>query len=290
LGAGGLYFYHSDHQGSSSVITDQLGSLVQHVEYVPFGEIFVEERASASSWQTPYLFNAKELDDETGLYYYGARYYDPRASVWLSVDPLAEKYPNVGSYVYCSNNPVIFIDPDGKEGHMFYKKDQKAEQRFALNYRNDNRIHIFSHGNKNGIEIYTNDGTVQNNVTVMNPGRFGELMEKSGSKVWGQYMEGKNETQLEVVLHGCETSELAKVLSEKYLDVYFTAPDEKNVSVNGKEKGPYKFVSIGLFKIFKGEWKTYENGKEVRSVKSDSPYPMNPLNGVEKPKDIEPYK
>jgi RHS repeat-associated protein len=115
LGAGGLYFYHSDHLGSSSVITDQLGSLVQHVEYVPFGEIFVEERASASSWQTPYLFNAKELDDETGLYYYGARYYDPRASVWLSVDPLAETYPNISSYVYCVNNPVNYVDPDGEE-------------------------------------------------------------------------------------------------------------------------------------------------------------------------------
>lgn len=109
------YFYHSDHLGSSSVITDQLGTLVQHVEYVPFGEVFVEERASASSWQTPYLFNAKELDEETGLYYYGARYYDPRTSVWLSVDPLAEKKPWMSSYVYCSNNPTNRVDPDGRE-------------------------------------------------------------------------------------------------------------------------------------------------------------------------------
>jgi len=109
-----LYYYHPDHLGSSSLITDNNGTLVQHIQYVPFGEVFVEERASASSWQTPYLFNAKELDDETGLYYYGARYYDPRTSVWLSVDPLAEKYPNVGSYVYCVNNPVKFVDPDGK--------------------------------------------------------------------------------------------------------------------------------------------------------------------------------
>ena len=108
-----LYFYHPDHLGSSSLITDNNGALVQHIQYVPFGEVFVEE--TKSSWSTPYKFNAKELDDETGLYYYGARYYDPRASVWLSVDPLAEKYPNISSYVYCINNPINLIDPDGRD-------------------------------------------------------------------------------------------------------------------------------------------------------------------------------
>ncbi len=55
------------------------------------------------------------MDEETGLYYYGARYYNPRLSQWLSVDPLAEKYPNISSYAYVDNNPVIYIDPDGRE-------------------------------------------------------------------------------------------------------------------------------------------------------------------------------
>ena len=62
----------------------------------------------------PYLFNGKELDTETGLYYYGARYYDPRVSLWLNVDPLAEKYPNISPYTYVANNPINAIDPDGK--------------------------------------------------------------------------------------------------------------------------------------------------------------------------------
>ena len=112
--SGGFYFYHPDHLGSSSLITDGTGALTQHIQYVPFGEVFVEERTNSRS--TPYKFNGKELDEETGLYYYHARYYDPRLSVWLSVDPLAEKYPNVGSYVYCMSNPVIYIDPDGRDG------------------------------------------------------------------------------------------------------------------------------------------------------------------------------
>ncbi len=54
-------------------------------------------------------------DAETGLYYYGARYYDPSAALWLGVDPLAEKYPGVSPYVYCHGNPVRLIDPTGME-------------------------------------------------------------------------------------------------------------------------------------------------------------------------------
>lgn len=64
---------------------------------------------------SPYLFNAKEFDEETGLYYYGARYYDSRLAMWLGVDPMAEKYPNMGAYMYCANNPVKLVDPDGRK-------------------------------------------------------------------------------------------------------------------------------------------------------------------------------
>jgi hypothetical protein len=52
------------------------------------------------------------LDEETGLYYYGARYYDPRISIWLGVDPLTEDYPNKTPYHFCSNSPVKRIDPN----------------------------------------------------------------------------------------------------------------------------------------------------------------------------------
>jgi len=109
------YFYHSDHLGSSSLITDQSGGIIQHIEYVPFGETFIDERRSQSSWNTPYLFSGKERDAETGLLYFGARYQDSKYGIWYSVDPLAEKYPGVGSYVYCLDNPVRLIDPDGRK-------------------------------------------------------------------------------------------------------------------------------------------------------------------------------
>jgi len=70
------FYYHPDHLGSSSYITNLDGEVAHHIEYVPFGEVFIEERNN--TWNTPYLFNAKELDEETGMYYYGARYYEPR--------------------------------------------------------------------------------------------------------------------------------------------------------------------------------------------------------------------
>ena len=107
------FYYHPDHLGSSSYITNLDGEVVQHIEYVPFGEVFIEERNSI--WNTPYLFNAKEFDEETGLYYYGARYYDPRLSLWISFDSQWERYPHTSGYVYSLNNPIKFIDDEGHE-------------------------------------------------------------------------------------------------------------------------------------------------------------------------------
>ncbi len=103
------------------------------MEYVPFGEVFLEERNGI--YNTPYKFNAKELDEETGLYYYGARYYNPKTSLWLSVDPLAVYNPvmetefygdgqhnggmynsgNNNPYIYTYQNPIRYIDPNGKQ-------------------------------------------------------------------------------------------------------------------------------------------------------------------------------
>ncbi|WP_418636112.1 RHS repeat-associated core domain-containing protein, partial [Segatella sp.] len=125
------FYYHPDHLGSSSYITNLEGEVVQHIEYVPFGEVFVEERNNI--WNTPYLFNAKEFDEETGLYYYGARYYDPRISLWISTDPKQESYFAFSSYVYCGNNPLIYIDPNGKE----WEDPAQAEK---LKAKIDNKI------------------------------------------------------------------------------------------------------------------------------------------------------
>ncbi len=117
------YYYHPDHLGSSSYVTDLDGEIFQHLEYFPFGETWVEEHSNTQ--RTPYLFTSKELDEETGLYYFGARYYDPRTSVWQSTDPILASYlggspakgvfapPNLNLYAYVQQRPVIAKDPDG---------------------------------------------------------------------------------------------------------------------------------------------------------------------------------
>ena len=105
------FFYHSDHLGSTSYITDDHANITQYDAYLPYGELLVDEHSSSED--LPYKFNGKELDEETGLYYYGARYMDPKISMWLGVDPLREKYPSVTGYCYTMDNPIGLMDPTG---------------------------------------------------------------------------------------------------------------------------------------------------------------------------------
>ena len=108
-----IFYYHTDHLGSTSYITDAKANVAQFDAYLPYGELLVDEHSSTE--EMPYKFNGKEFDQETGLYYYGARYMNPRTSLWYGVDPLAEKYPNIGGYIYCAENPIKLIDSDGRK-------------------------------------------------------------------------------------------------------------------------------------------------------------------------------
>ena len=86
------YFYHQDHLGSTGFATDATGEVYQHLEYFPFGETWVDEVSDDT--RVPYRFTGQELDQETRLYYHGARYYDPRTSAWQNPDRALGKYLN----------------------------------------------------------------------------------------------------------------------------------------------------------------------------------------------------
>ncbi len=126
------YTYHPDHLGSASLITDHEGEVYERIEYTPWGELWVEIQNADSSYRDliPFRFTGKEWDEETGLYYYGARYYEPQLARWMSADPAGFELINpMGSdgkprsgysiieatnwYSYVSNNPVRYIDPTG---------------------------------------------------------------------------------------------------------------------------------------------------------------------------------
>jgi RHS repeat-associated protein len=111
-----MYYYHPDYLGHVEYITDLDGLPYQHFYYTAWGETLIEEKATrpGMNFDSPYRFNGKELDEETGLYYYGARYYNPTVSVWLGVDPKAQWYPNKSPYNFSGNNPAMIIDPNGK--------------------------------------------------------------------------------------------------------------------------------------------------------------------------------
>ena len=121
------FYYHTDHLGSASLITDYKGNEFQRIEYTPYGETWVEKH-NIINYYMPYKFTGKEKDEETGLYYYGARYLDPKYSLWKSTDPALSEYMsgsdageggvynhiNLNLYHYAGNNPINYIDPDGR--------------------------------------------------------------------------------------------------------------------------------------------------------------------------------
>ncbi|MDF5756272.1 SpvB/TcaC N-terminal domain-containing protein [Spongiactinospora sp. TRM90649] len=116
------FFYHGDQIGSTTFGTDGGGRLAEHLNYFPSGETWIEESPGRPD---PYQFTGKELDPETGYYYHGARYYDPRLGLWKSADPIIGDYldgqgndgvynpGNLNLYGYGYNNPVQNTDPDG---------------------------------------------------------------------------------------------------------------------------------------------------------------------------------
>ena len=126
-----LYFYHPDHLGSSSWITTTNGTVKQHLHYLPWGETYVDQKSNRFDG-VRYTFSAKEKDTETGYSYFGARYYSSDLSIWLSVDPMSDKYPSLSPYVYCANNPVKLVDPNGCE---LWKPDEEGN---LVAQQNDN--------------------------------------------------------------------------------------------------------------------------------------------------------
>ncbi|UTC66260.1 MULTISPECIES: RHS repeat-associated core domain-containing protein [unclassified Treponema] len=194
------YYYHSDHLGSAQFVTDWKGRQYEHIEYTPYGELWIEEVAAGLD-KLPFRFTGKELDEETGLYYYGARYLDPKYSRWLSGDPaLGEYIPSPGTepsklagmggvyntinlhvYHYAGNNPVKYTDPDGKilriAGRNSYKNQvisvlKKLDPNVKINMRTG-IVTTSSTNNSAGAKLIRNLQVSKNTVTIMNDSSIG---------------------------------------------------------------------------------------------------------------------
>src|SRR5690554_2377543 len=111
------YFYHTDHLGSTVLVTDEAGNTVWSSEYTPFGQITMEEGTLTKAAK----FTGKDLDEDTGLYYFNARWYDSEIGRFISVDPAKD---GVNWYAYGANNPLRFVDPTGLAYEDFEKEAQ----------------------------------------------------------------------------------------------------------------------------------------------------------------------
>ncbi|MEA4919205.1 RHS repeat-associated core domain-containing protein, partial [Proteiniphilum sp.] len=162
------YYYHlKDHQGNNRVVISQSGAVQEVNHYYPFGGLFGE--GVQPSIQR-YKYNGKELDREFGLdmYDYGARHYDAALGRWFTVDPLAEKYYSISPYVYVTNNPIRFIDPDGRDvweindvGKIVNRIKDKMQDAFYMVDNKGNRTYTTdADGNKSYNSISFEHGTI----------------------------------------------------------------------------------------------------------------------------------
>ena len=119
-----LQYVHQDHLTGTSVVSDSAGALVSSIKYLPFGET----RSVTGELYTDKLFTGQRLDD-TGLYYYGARYYDPTIGRFISADTIVPNPMNPQSfnrYSYCLNNPLKYIDPSGLDAKGHATRDDET--------------------------------------------------------------------------------------------------------------------------------------------------------------------
>ena len=195
--SGGAYYHVKDHLGSIRLVMDQTGSVKEQNDYYPFG--MRQERSNYALFAgNRFKYNGKEEQTTGGLGYldYGARMYDAESGRWFGVDPLLEKYYGLSPYVYCGNNPLIYIDPDGKVVVALNKSAQKSilntlsKEDLAYVRFNDNGILDVDllnsseslSGNFNSLKQLANDRrTFEFNVTdkIIYKDENGNLIEKS---------------------------------------------------------------------------------------------------------------
>ncbi|MBO7635217.1 MAG: hypothetical protein J6S89_01420 [Paludibacteraceae bacterium] len=145
--------YFSHNLTSVTIVTDKRATIVQSFAYMPYGELLVEE----SSVDLDYRFSAKETDRETGLSYFGARYYDPSVAVWMGTDPVFHASSN--AYAYCLGNPINLVDPNGMDEYGVSRNGEVA----LINKTNDKKDLLISGVSidKNGQVERNKDGSVK---------------------------------------------------------------------------------------------------------------------------------
>lgn len=250
----------------------------------------------AVSWPfSPSNFNGKEKDHESGFHYYGARYYWSEVLTgWLSVDPMADKYPGISPYAYCAWNPIKFIDPNGLEKNKAFKSstDENAQNlnEHANNFpENAPVIHLWAHGSNDGIVCYDEN---DNQTRIACAGDMENFLSER-SKVWQQnHQEGKDPEFTIIVLHSCHTGEGENPIAQKISTLENVLVVAPNTTVVGTtENGKVVEYGAASYKV------EMRNGKETKVVDQVGAWNMyykgekvGEFNGTTKPIFTNPEK
>lgn len=233
-----------------------------------------------SSLAVHYSFSAKERDTETGLSYFGARYYSSDLSVWLSVDPMSGKYPNESPYTYCGNTPIIMKDPNGLEKIISYNTtsgttDDNVKNNHlanaAKNYaENSGVIHLWAHGlvldngQCVGINTYNNQ-TGENDIYNSNE------LDKFLSEHSTIYANNKEQTSI-LVLHCCKTGQDESIAQQASADLNLlvVAPSDNVIAHTMRFSTECEFSKeTGVAND--GCWEVYYKGIKIDSFSGSKP-------------------
>ena len=208
----------------------------------------------------------KERDAETGYDFFGARNYSSTITTWLSPDPLLDKYPSISSYAYCNWNPIGFVDPDGREKHIFASN---RESNPARNFKDDDGIYFYAHGSIKGY-IKNDCGVATLNEEVYSNDLAKYVTDKSNQ--WKKDAAEGNTSM--VFLYACHAGEgdnsLAQQLSEQLNDheTYVIGPMSLLYSEKAERNdAEYMGVASPRSYLFKRPWGVYQNGKLVTTIR-----------------------
>jgi|GEM_PF-1183990 len=228
------YYLHTDRLGSGSAVTDGSGEAVHLLGYMPYGETLLD---LSQDYETPYQFTGYEKDQETGLHYAEARYYDSWLSTFNSTDPMWYKYPHQSPYAYCADNPVMLVDPDGMETEPVY--DLKG-----------NHLGNTKEGFTGRIIIYSGDRKDFSSMTAEDLLNIGSNSEETVSTFEKAAQDGaiNNSAKENIVNHVLSQAEGKQIFDKK-----FSMKKLKGGKVSFDENAPKNEL-----------WATYKNSGQIK--------------------------
>ena len=257
------YFHITDHLGSvRAVIDGRDGYLVEENHYYPFGERW-DYGINPTGLANRYQYNGKESQDlefDLPTLDYGARHYSPSTARWLSPDPLAEKYYNLSPYAFCGNDPVNYVDPDGRDWYSYEKYSEKDDDQETC-------IVVYAWTNASSqaeLDASGIKGTYLGEAVVVFKGSYNETIGKDGK------LTGDDANPALVTIYGINNSEDI----ESYLGLSVSSDPTK-----------YSMIQDGEYRMFHQQMATSAYAKTsltYRICAPDGNLELNPVGGINK--------